>query len=156
MADAQKQMWLSMVGLLSGHGVKNVNFKGFMADSAQTNFNEVRKIFGSGDRSIPMEGKEQTCRFHWSMTLDCHIRQLIKLELQTRHIKLCNDYRKYRSKADVDLAMASIKAWWFSSGACSESALKELSSWLDFWHFRYDQWGSYILEVWATNLIYYS
>ena len=152
MADAQEQMWLSMINLLGRHGVENVNFKGFMADSAQANFNAVRKIFGSGDRSIPMEGKERTCQFHWSMALDRHTRQLIKNELQARHIELCNDYRKCRSKADADLAMASIKAWWFSSGACSESALKELSSWLDFWHFRYDQWGSHISEVWMTYL----
>ena len=92
MVDAQEQMWLSMVGLLNRHGVKNVNFKGFMADSAQANFNAVRKIFGSGDRSIPMEGKEQTFQFHWSMALDCHTRQLIKPKLQARHIELCNDY----------------------------------------------------------------
>ena len=156
MADAHEQMWLSMVSLLSWYGVKNVNFKGFMADSAQANFNAVRKIFGSGDKSIPMEGKEQTCQFYWSMALDCHTRQLIKPKLQARHIELCNDYWKCRSKADVDLAMVSIKAWWFSCGACSKSALKELSSWLDFWHFCYDQWRSHISKVRATNLIYYS
>ena len=156
MADAQKQMWLSMIDLLNRHGVKNVNFKGFMADSAQANFNVVRKMFGSRDSSIPMEEKERTYQFHWSMVLDRHTRQLIKPELQARHIELCNDYRKCRNKADADLAMALIKAWWFSSGACSECALKELLSWLDFWHFCYDQWGSHISEVWATNLTYYS
>ena len=58
MADAQEHMWLSMIDLLNRHGVKNINFKGFMADSAQANFNAIRKIFGSGDRSIPIEGKE--------------------------------------------------------------------------------------------------
>ena len=156
MADAQEQMWLSMIDLLNWHGVENVNFKGFMANSAQANFNVVRKIFGSEDRNIPMEGKERTCQFHWSMALDHHTRQLIKPELQTKHIELCNDYWKCRSKADADLAMASIKVWWFSSGACSESALKELSSGLDFWYFPYDQWGSHISKVWATNLTYYS
>ena len=81
------------------------------------------------------------------MALDHHTKQLIKLELQGRHIKLCNDYRKCRSKADADSAMAAIKAWWFSSGAYSESAMKDLTSWLDFWHFRYEQWGSHISEV---------
>ena len=155
MADAQEQMWLSMIDLLSRHGVENVNFKGFMADSAQANFNVVMKIFGSGDRSIPMEGKERIYQFHWSMALDRHTRQLIKSKLQARHIELCNDYRKCRSKADADLAMASIKAWWFSSGACSESALKEMSLWLDFWHFHYDQRGSHISEVRITYLTYY-
>ena len=102
-----------------------------------------------------MEGKERTCQFHCSMTLDRHVRHLIKLELQARHIKLCHDYWKCRSRVDAGLAMASIKAWWFSSGACSESALKELSSWLDFWHFCYNQWGSHMSEVWTTKIIFY-
>ena len=62
-------------------------------------------------------------------------------EMQTKHRELCHEYRKCRSKADVDLAVASIKAWWFSSGMCSKSVVKELTSWLDFWHFCYKQWG---------------
>jgi hypothetical protein len=36
--------------------------------------------------------------------------------------------------------MASIKAWWFSFGAVTEAGFKELNSWIDFWHFRYEQW----------------
>ena len=67
-------MWLSMVALLTRHGVKNVNFKGFMTNSAQANFNAVRKFFGSRDSSIPMEGKERIYQFHWSMALDYHTR----------------------------------------------------------------------------------
>ena len=61
MADAQEQMWLSMFALLKQHRLENLNFKGFMADSVHTNFNAVRKIFGSGDKNIPIEGKERTC-----------------------------------------------------------------------------------------------
>ena len=71
------------------------------------------------------------------MALDHHTRQLIKPELQAKHMELCHEYRKCRTKVDADLAVASIKAWWFSSGACLENALKELTSWLDFWHFCY-------------------
>ena len=156
MAEAQEQMWRSMLLVLDQHGVKNVNFKGFMADSAQANFNAVRKIFGSGDKNVPMDGKERTCQFHWSMALDRHTKQLIKPELQARHIELCDDYRKCRSKADANSAMAVIKAWWFSSGACSESAMKDLTSWLDFWHFRYEQWGSHISEVLLASVVFVS
>ena len=58
-----------------------MNFKGFMADSAQTNFNSMRKIFGLEDKNVPMEGKERTCKFHWSMALNRHTKQLIKHEL---------------------------------------------------------------------------
>ena len=38
-------MWRSMLLFLDQHEVKNLNFKGFMADNAQANFNVVRKIF---------------------------------------------------------------------------------------------------------------
>ena len=56
MAKAQDKMWWSMLLVLDQHGVKNVNFKGFMADSAQANFNTVRRIFGSGDKNDSMDG----------------------------------------------------------------------------------------------------
>ena len=69
------------------------------------------------------------------MALGRHTRQLIKLELQAKHMELCHEYRKCRTKADADLVVVSIKPWWFSmsklsiaSGVCSESALKELTS----------------------------
>ena len=147
-------MWRSMLLVLDQHGVKNVNFKGFMADSAHANFNAVRKIFGSGDKNVSMDGKERTCQFHWSMALDRYTKQLIKPELQGRHIELCNDYWKCRLKADDDSVMVAIKTWWFSSGACFESAMKDLTSWLDFWHFRYEQWGSHISEVLLASVVY--
>ena len=110
-------MWILMLALLRCHGIENVNFKGFMVDSAQTNFNAIRKIFGSGYKSIPMEGKERTCQFHWSMALDWHTNQFIKPELQAKYIELCHEYMRCTCKADADLALATLKAWWFLSGA---------------------------------------
>ena len=71
-AEHQKQMWRSMLAVMDRHGVFDVNFCGFMADSTQANFNAVREIFGSGDKSQPMENRERTCLFHWTMTLDRH------------------------------------------------------------------------------------
>ena len=135
--------------LFNQHEVKNINFKRFMADSVHVNFNALKKIFGLRNKNIPIEEKERTCQFHWSMTLDHHSKQLINLELQRRHIKLCNDYWRCRSKVDADLAMTAIKAWWFLSKAYSKSAIKDLTSFLDFWYFPYEQWG-------PTSLRHYS
>ena len=42
------------------HGIKDVNFAIFMVDSAYANFNDVRKEFGSRDKSKAMLGKERT------------------------------------------------------------------------------------------------
>ena len=52
-------MWFSMLALLKVHGLTIVNFKGFMVDSAQLNFNAVWKIIGSGDKNIPMPNKKE-------------------------------------------------------------------------------------------------
>ena len=64
MAKHQKQMWKSMLLIMERHGIKNVNYNGFMANSAQANFNMVREIFGSGNTFQSMENREQTCLFH--------------------------------------------------------------------------------------------
>jgi hypothetical protein len=42
------------------HGVPEPKFKGFMADSAQANWNAVRVIYGSGDATIPMKDQERS------------------------------------------------------------------------------------------------
>jgi hypothetical protein len=118
-----------------------------MYDRAQENFNVVRVIFGSGDPTIPMVNKERTCLFHWKMALERHTKQLIRPDLQIEHIRLCQEYRKSQSISDANAAMASIKAWRFSSGSVSEAGLKELNNWMDFWHFRFKQWGSHISHV---------
>jgi hypothetical protein len=132
---------------LDKNGVVNVNFKGFIYDSAQANFNAVRVLFGSGDPKVPMENKERTCLFHWKMALERHMKQLIKPELQAEYIRLCQEYRMCQSIGEADSKLASIKAWWFFSGAASEFGLKELNYWIGFWHFRYQQWGSHISQV---------
>jgi hypothetical protein len=75
-SDAQTQVWLSMLNILDKNGVSNVNFKGFMCDSAQGNFNAVRILFGLGDPTVPIENKERTCQFHWRMSLERHTKQL--------------------------------------------------------------------------------
>ena len=39
-------------------------------DNAQAYWNVIRKIYGEGDTSLPMVGREHTCLFHWSVSLD--------------------------------------------------------------------------------------
>ena len=53
-------MWILMLALLRCHGIENVNFKGFMVDNVQANFNAIQKIFGFGNKSIPIDQKERT------------------------------------------------------------------------------------------------
>ena len=72
---------MSLIVVMEKHGVKDVNFVGFMADSAQANFNVVREVFGSREKTESMLGRERTCQFHWSQTRERHTKQLIKPEL---------------------------------------------------------------------------
>ncbi len=53
-------MWSSFVRVLE----KKLNFKGFMADSVQANFNVVWRIFGVKDPTIMMLDKKCTCLLH--------------------------------------------------------------------------------------------
>jgi hypothetical protein len=40
------------------------------------------------------ENKEKTCQFHLRMSLERHTNQLIRRDLQAKHMRLCQDYRK--------------------------------------------------------------
>ena len=88
----------------------NFNFKGFMYDSEQANFNAVRVIFGYGDPTISMENRERTCLFHWKMALERHTKQLTRSDLQAEDIRFCHEYRNSPSIDDANPALASIKA----------------------------------------------
>jgi hypothetical protein len=53
-------------------GFPKPNFKGFMVDSAQANWNAIKIAYGFEDLSIKMVDKECTCLFHWIQLLDTH------------------------------------------------------------------------------------
>jgi hypothetical protein len=114
------------------NGVPNVNFKGFVADSAQANSIVVRKIYGDGDPSVPLEGRERTCFFHWSANLDKITQKHIRPSLQHEHKQLCKDYKDAKSLEDADIKYHVIRAWWLSSGATTEGGMYSLSKWLGF------------------------
>ena len=64
------------------HGIAIVNFKWFMADNAQANWNAVRIIYGSGDPKVPMESHERICLLHWTVSMERHTATHIKPDLQ--------------------------------------------------------------------------
>ena len=92
------------------NGVPNVNFKRFMANSAQTNWIAVRKIYEDGDPSIPLEGREHTCIFHWYASLDKITQKHIQPSLQHKHKQLCKDYKDGKSLEDANIKYHVIRA----------------------------------------------
>jgi hypothetical protein len=63
--DSQILMWNSFVKVMKKHSVQNVNFKIFMIDCVQTNFNAIIMLFGSGGPKVLIEINECTCFYHW-------------------------------------------------------------------------------------------
>ena len=49
---------------MAENGVSKVNFKWFMIESAQANWNAMTMIYGDGDLTLPMVARECTCLYH--------------------------------------------------------------------------------------------
>ena len=144
---AQILFWENLNKVMANNGVPNVNFKGFMADSAQANWMAVRRVYGSGDPKVPMEDRERSCFFHWMANLDKYTTKHIKLSLQVQHKKICLEYRDAKTMPEAEVKYHAIRAWWLSAGAATEDDLIALSEWLGFWHYRYRQWGGKMILV---------
>lgn len=70
--DAQPHtlLWENLNTIVLEKGVLKVNFEGFIADNVHANWNVVRKFYSDGGPTVPLEGYERTCLFHWSANLD--------------------------------------------------------------------------------------
>ena len=147
--DTQSQclLWNALNRVMAKHGVPATNFKGFRADSAQTNWNVVRQVYGTGDPKVPLQNRERTCLFHWTKSLEAHTIKLIKPTMQHQHKILCKQYKDAKTEEESERMYLAIRAWWFSSGAATEEQIQELNDWLGFWHFRYRQWGGFMQLV---------
>ena len=117
------------------HGFEEPNFKGFMVDSAQANWNAVRIVYGSGDPAIRMTSRERTCLFHWTQSLEKHTKANIRADLQRQHKLLCKGYKNSTTLAEAEERYLVIRVWWLSSGATTMEGLPNLELWLTFWHF---------------------
>jgi hypothetical protein len=79
------------------HDFPKLNFKGFMADSTQANWNIVKIVYVLGEPFVRMIDKECTCLFHWIQLLDKHTKQLMKPKFQYKHIFFCLQYKGTKS-----------------------------------------------------------
>ena len=68
---------------MNNDDVPNPNFKGFMCDTAQANFNALRIVYKSGNRSVPMIDCERTCLFYWAMIIHKDTENLIAKNSRT-------------------------------------------------------------------------
>lgn len=124
-----------------------VNFKGFMANRSQANWNAMRKIYGGGDPRMPMVNHEHTCLFHWSASVDKVTHNYIKPSLQFQHKQICKDYKDAKTMDEAKTKYYVLHSWWLSFGVVTEKCMLGLSKWLGFWHFCYMQWDEYMVIV---------
>jgi hypothetical protein len=93
---------------MARYSVPELKFKGFMADSAQANWNVVRVIYGSDDATIPMKDQERTCLFHWAQSLKKHMKADIRADLQYQHRQLCRQYKNAASTSKSETRYLAI------------------------------------------------
>ncbi len=80
--EAQQIMWTKLNEIMLKHGFPKLNFKGFMANNTQANWNTIKIVYGFGDLYVMMVDKKCTYLFHWIQLFNRHTKKLIKLELQ--------------------------------------------------------------------------
>ena len=85
-------LWKNLNHVMDRHGISNLEFKGFMANSAQANWNVIRIVYGSGDPKVPIDDCGRTCFFHWIQLLEKYTKQFILHDLQDQHSHLCLQY----------------------------------------------------------------
>jgi hypothetical protein len=61
---AQRLMWTKLNETMLKHGFLKSNFKGFIIDISQTNWNIITIVYGFRDPSVGMVDKECTYLFH--------------------------------------------------------------------------------------------
>jgi hypothetical protein len=93
-------LWKNLNDVMARHDIPEPKFKGFMADSAQVNWNAVKVIYGSSDATIPMKDQERTYLFHWAQSLEKHTKADIQTDLQYQHQQLCRQYKNTTSASE--------------------------------------------------------
>lgn len=70
--EGQVIMWRCLNKVLETNDLPNPNFKGFMVNSTQVNWNGIQIVYGSDDSSLKMNNRERSCFFHWATSMKHH------------------------------------------------------------------------------------
>ena len=115
----------------------NINFKGFMADNAQVNWNVVKNIYGHGDLISGNGG----WRVHMSIP---HVCQLGQGDTKVYQTILANSTQTnlqglqgHEKMDDVETKYYVICSLWLSLGVATKEGIFRVSKWLGFWHYHY-------------------
>jgi hypothetical protein len=85
--NVQCVMWQTKQGDCK-NGLFNPNFKGFMVNNAQINWNSMWTMYNFGDPSEPMVDREQIYFFHYNqLIMNWHTKKQIKLYRNVRAVE---------------------------------------------------------------------
>jgi hypothetical protein len=90
---------------------REYQLKGFMADSAQANWNVVQIVYGSGDPKVPMENRERTSLVQWTTSLKRHTQKFIKPNMQDQYNHLCKQCKDSKTMDEAESRYLAIRAW---------------------------------------------
>jgi hypothetical protein len=82
------------------HGINKVDFRGFMADEAQTNWNAVREVYFGGK---PDPRKERTCFFHWKENLKRHTVDHVAVDFRDESRRRCREWQNSSTLEEAEI-----------------------------------------------------
>jgi hypothetical protein len=125
-------MWTKLNETMLKQMFPKPNFKGFMIDNTQANWNIIKIIYGYGDPFVRMVNKECTCLFHWIQSFDRHTKNLIKPKLQDQHNILCHQYKNAKSLWRLTISMLQFIVGGYHQGLLRRQVFMSLQIGLTF------------------------
>ena len=141
--EAQRMFWEKMNDVMLRCGHAPADFCGFMADEANANWKAIRQVFNNGN---VMEGRERSCLFHWTDSLNKHTAKYVQPGFQDEHKQMCAQWRTARSKEDITSIFRKIRGWW-AFGKVADKNIPYMECWLSWWHLRYPHWRRHFATV---------
>lgn len=125
------------VKVMKTNGIHMPQFKGFMVDNAQVNWNVVWIVFYPfGDPTQPLPNKKRTCFFHLVQSMEIHTNRLIWVpHLKAKHMEICNHYKNSKTFDEATAKFEVLRSWWLSFNIVIGTNLEKINHWLAFWHF---------------------
>jgi hypothetical protein len=133
-------LWRKLDVVALKKGITKLNFKGFMANSVQVNWNAIWIIYGPRDIVVKIVDNEQTCFFHWTQSLERHTKQLIAPSSKTCTMPSARNIRSQQPWRMPTFGMLHFDLGGTLSKLPTRAQLVELSA-------LPCQWGGFMLHL---------
>ena len=143
--EAQILFWELLNRVMEREGYKKAQFKGFMADEAQSNWRAIRTVFNGGPANV-LKGMARSCSFHWEQSLSQHTRKCIPPHSHEEFKIRCRRWKDAPSEEAAEIELNELRAW-LRKGHVNNTKISMLETWIVWWHARVAHWGEYMIQV---------